>query len=199
MSANQIISVGWPTPKNVTFTKKTDRKQQLAVFNWDNINYDVSPFTLDNSGGSINPKFNKVSYKITQISKLLKKNYDSEGRYFVTEINESEVTFDVFNSSFTLLLSPAVNKKICIKIQAVYDISNTPFLYNDLVISDKTNEICLIPLLDKYCASESDMCQDKTVNTAQFTSSKMRYSKAIRDVNSSSSFFSNYARGFMKL
>ena len=58
-------------------------------------------------------------------------------------------------------------------------------------------KVCVKLPTDIYCLNKR--CKIGTVLSQNEGSSKMRYSNAINNKNSASSFFGNYARGFMNL
>lgn len=191
MTSNSI-SVGWPKPKNVRFSKSNNK----VNITWDEINTDTTPFTLDMSGNGVD----NLKYKITESYKEIIIEYDIEGNESIVEQDSLNKIYYTNNTNISIVLSEAVNSKICFEIQAVYNFSDSELKKTETIISDKSNKLCIKLPSDRYCLKKRCKGNVGSVRLKETNSSKMRYSKAILGgINSVSTFnnsSNNYNRGF---
>ena len=193
MSSTIILSIGWPKPKNVNLTKKKVGLNQQVTITWDKIDINASPFTEDLNGNGVD----NLKYRITETYIESVIEYDLEGNQTIIEVDNGFNTYHTTNNSYSRFLGEGVNKKICFEIQAVYNISNSSLKNTLPIITEKSEKVCVKLPTDIYCLNKR--CKIGTVLSQNEGSSKMRYSNAINNKNSASSFFGNYARGFMNL
>ena len=188
-----VLSIGWPKPKNVNLTKRKVGLNQEVQITWDKIDINVSPFTEDISGNGVD----NLKYRITEtyIESIIQ--YDLEGNETVNEVDRGSNIYHTTNNSFKKYLSEGVSTKVCFEIQAVYNVSDSSLKNTLPIVSGKTGKIYVKLPKDIYCSKKR--CKIGTVLSQNQGSSKMRYSNAINNKNAASSFFSNYARGFMNL
>tara|TARA_B100000035_G_scaffold156677_1_gene133413 strand:+ start:5567 stop:6190 length:624 start_codon:yes stop_codon:yes gene_type:complete len=193
MSSNIVLSIGWPKPKNVNLTKKKVGLNQQVTITWDKIDINASPFTEDLNGNGVD----NLKYRITETYIESVIEYDLEGNQTIIEVDNGFNTYHTTNNSYSRFLGEGVNMKICFEIQAVYNISNSSLKNTLPIITEKSEKVCVKLPTDIYCLNKR--CKIGTVLSQNEGSSKMRYSNAINNKNSASSFFGNYARGFMNL
>ena len=78
MSVSINISVGWPKPKNFTAQSYFKGSNQYVKLNWDAINVNSSPFTIDTSGnGILNIKYRIIESYLYKELKYEKINLNS--------------------------------------------------------------------------------------------------------------------------
>ena len=191
--SNFVISVGWPKPKNLKILERTRGLNKEIEVRWDNININESPFTVDPNGNAAS----NIKYRVTQKYVVVERKYDVEGNFEIVENVSGETQFDVFTNSFKQILSEGVDTKICFEVQAVYNYSDSPVKNTLPIISGKSKMVCHKLPIDFYCLKQR--CKIGTVLSKEKGSSKFRYAQAINNARASSSFFSNYGRGFMNL
>ena len=191
--SNIVLSIGWPKPKNVNLTKRKVGLNQEAHITWDKIDINVPPFTEDASGNGVD----NLKYRITETYIESEFQYDLEGNQTVIEIDRGSNIYHTPNNEFKRFLSEGVNTKACFEIQAVYNVSDSSLKNTLPIVSAKSEMVCVKLPKDIYCTKKR--CKIGTVLSQNQGSSKMRYSNAINNKNAASSFFSNYARGFMNL
>lgn len=193
MSSNIVLSIGWPKPKNVNLTKRKIGLNQEAQITWDKIDINVPPFTEDTNGNGVD----NLKYRIieTYIESVIQ--YDLEGNQTVIEVDRGSNIYHTPNNVFKRFLSEGVNMKACYEIQAVYNVSDSALKNTLPIVSAKSEKVFVKLPKDIYCSKKR--CKIGTVLSQNQGSSKMRYSNAINNRNSASSFFGNYARGFMNL
>lgn len=191
--SNIVLSIGWPKPKNVNLTKRKVGLNQEATITWDKIDINVPPFTEDVSGNGVD----NLKYRITEtyIESIIQ--YDLEGNQTVIEVDRGFNIYHTQNNVFKRFLSEGVNMKASYEIQAVYNVSDSVLKNTLPIVSEKSEKVFVKLPKDIYCSKNK--CKIGTVLSQNEGSSKMRYSNAINNRNSASSFFGNYARGFMKL
>ena len=153
MSKSAMISVGWPVPTNLKFSKeKAGRAGHKAIFSWT----DISPsdiLLLDPSGGG----FYIVKWRVM--------------------INDKS-TYLVQNKPIFELTIPQGCCELCVKVQTIYDLSSVPYTFTDLATSDWCDKVCVPCDPDKYC--ESDKGGNPIVKTQNAMSENMRYALAMR-------------------
>ena len=193
MSSNIVLSIGWPKPKNVNLTKRKVGLNQEATITWDKIDIYAPPFTEDLNGNGVD----NLKYRITEtyIESLFE--YDLEGNQTVNEVERGSNIYHTPNNVFKRFLSEGVNMKACYEIQAVYNVSDSDLKNTLPIVSGKSEKVFVKLPKDIYCSKKR--CKIGTVLSQNKGSSKMRYSNAINNKNAASSFFGNYARGFMNL
>ena len=201
MTVSTNISVGWPKPKNFTAEKYGFGLQQKVNLKWDKIDKNQIPFTLDTSGnGLLN-----VKYRITESYLYKELNYNIDGTRTIIERIEPGRIFDISDNYYTDPLNLGVAAQKCYEIQAIYNFPRNEneilLKQTDIIISNKTDRICIDLPSDKYCAAR--VCQmrlnnNKIINKNK--SSKLLYGNAILNgINSVSSLDrkNNYRRGFL--
>ena len=191
--SNIVLSIGWPKPKNVNLTKKKVGLNQEVTITWDKIDVNAPPFTEDANGNGVD----NLKYRITETYIESVIQYDLEGNETVIDVDRGSNIYETTSNSYKMFLSEGVNTKVCFEIQAVYNVSNSSLKNTLPIVSDKSEMVCVKLPKDIYCTK--NRCKIGTVLSQNQGSSKMRYSNAINNRNSASSFFGNYARGFMNL
>ena len=179
--------------KKCEFNKKKVGLNQQVTITWDKIDINASPFTEDLNGNGVD----NLKYRITETYIESVIEYDLEGNQTIIEVDNGFNTYHTTNNSYSRFLGEGVNMKICFEIQAVYNISNSSLKNTLPIITEKSEKVCVKLPTDIYCLNKR--CKIGTVLSQNEGSSKMRYSNAINNKNSASSFFGNYARGFMNL
>ena len=167
-SEHDSISVGWPIPTNLKFSKeKSGIAGYKAIFSWTDISSSVISL-IDLSGGGF------------------------YSRWWRVMINEGK-TYLVYDYPTFEIGIPLGCCELCVKVQTIYDLSSVPYEFggvSDLATSDWCENVCVPCNPDKYC--ESVKGETPTVKTQNAMSSKMRYSMALRNVNASSSYSGSY-------
>jgi len=153
MSASSSISVGWPIPENLKFSRtKSGIAGHKATFSWT----DISPSAIssvDLSGGGF---------------------YDRWWRVMIDE--KSYLVYN--NPTFTFQIpSGPIGDKTCVKVQTIYDLSSVPYTFTDLATSEWCDAVCVPCDTDKYCNSIKCKTVAKTQNALPEI---MRYSLAMR-------------------
>ena len=193
MTSNIVLSIGWPKPKNVNLTKRKVGLNQEAHITWDKIDVNAPPFTEDANGNGVD----NLKYRITETYIESGFQYDLEGNQTVIEIDRGSNIYHTPNNEFKRFLSEGVNMKASYEIQAVYNASDSVLKNTLPIVSEKSEKVLVKLPKDIYCSKKR--CEIGTVLSQNKGSSKMRYSNAINNKHAASSFFGNYARGFMKL
>ena len=67
---------------------------------------------------------------------------------------------------------------MCVKVAAIYDLSETSYIYTDLAVSEYCEECCVDCDPDLYCESVKSL--GNTTRTQNYGSANMRYARAIR-------------------
>tara|TARA_B110000046_G_scaffold151719_1_gene160574 strand:+ start:200 stop:838 length:639 start_codon:yes stop_codon:yes gene_type:complete len=191
--SNIVLSIGWPKPKNVNLIKRRVGLNQEAQITWDKIDINTPPFTEDANGNGVD----NLKYRITETYIESVIQYDLEGNQTLIEVDKGSNIYHTPNNVFKRFLSEGVNTKVCFEIQAVYNVSDSSLKNTLPIVSGKSEMVCVKLPKDIYCTK--NRCKIGTVLSQNQGSSKMRYSNAINNRKSASSFFSNYARGFMNL
>ena len=155
MSASSSISVGWPIPENLKFSKtKSGIAGHKATFSWYKIEEtDIS--SVDLSGGG----FHDVWWRVM--------------------INENN-TYLVYNNPTFEIGIPSGCCEMCVKVQTIYDLSpdSVPYTFTDLATSDWCEKVCVPCDPDPYC--ESVKGTTPVVKTQNAMSEKMRYALAMK-------------------
>lgn len=191
--SNIVLSIGWPKPKNVNLTKKKVGLNQEVTITWDKIDVNAPPFTEDANGNGVD----NLKYRITETYIESVIQYDLEGNETVIDLDRGSNIYETISNSFKKFLNEGVNTKLCFQIQAVYNISDSSLKNTLPIVSDKSEMVCVKLPKDIYCMNKR--CKIGTVLSQNQGSSKTRYANAINNRNAASSFFGNYARGFMNL
>jgi hypothetical protein len=169
MSEDASISVGWPVPTNLKFSKeKSGVAGHKAIFSWDKIEETDPSLLVDASGGGF------------------------YARWWRVMINENK-TYLVYNAPTFEIGIPSGCCEMCVKVQTIYDLSSVTYEFgslSDLATSDWCGKVCVPCDPDRYCESVNG--ETPTVKTQNAMSSKMRYSLALRNVNASSSYSGSY-------
>ena len=150
--ATSSIAINWPSPTGLIGEKVKDNNNLVgnsARFTWDKIT-DISMQELDPSGGGY------------------------LNIYWRVQINNGR-TYSVFNNPTFTIAIPAGCCKICVKIQSVYILHNTPQV---LALSEFTDEACVDCDVDLYCDNRNK--SSNYVKSANVGSSNMRYARAVR-------------------
>ncbi len=150
MSTSTSISVGWPIPTGLTVKKEKNGAGHIATFSWDKIS-DAELAALDPSGGGY--------YNI----------------YWRVMINDKK-TYLAPAHTFTISV-PQGCCKMCVKVAAIYDLSETSYIYTDLAVSEYCGECCVDCDPDPYCESVKSI--GNTTRTQNYGSANMRYARAI--------------------
>lgn len=151
-SKSASISVGWPIPTGLTAQKNKAGAGQSVTFSWNKSNPDDAPFLVDVSGGG----FYNIYWRV---------------------MIGSNKTYLVYNNPTFTMGIPEGLCTVCVKVQAIYDLSDNSYEYTDLATSDWCNEVCIEGLPDTYCAKDKSI--GNIVSTQNYGSANMRYSRAI--------------------
>jgi hypothetical protein len=202
MSVSINISVGWPKPKNFTAETYVNGSDQYVKLNWDPINFNSIPFTLDTSGnGGLN-----VKYRIIESYLYKELKYEVDGTRRTIETVEPGNIIDINENYYTDSLGLGVSTEKCYEIQAIYNFPRNEnellLKETDIIVSEKTSKIRVKLISDKYCAQR--VCQMKlnsNIVKNKNKSSKALYSNYILNgVNATSTLSknnNNYRRGFL--
>ncbi len=151
MSISTILSVGWPKPTGLSVKKQKNGAGHIGIFSWNKISNDEVAL-LDPSGGGY--------YKI----------------FWRVKINDYKTYLVYDNPTFKINI-PLGCCKLCVKVQTVYDLSETNYTYSDQALSEYCEEVCVDCDPDTYCESVKSKT---TTITQNYGSAKMRYARAIR-------------------
>ena len=154
MSVDASISVGWPIPTNLKFSKeKSGIAGHKAIFSWDKIEETAPSLLVDASGGGF------------------------YARWWRVMIDEGK-TYLVYNNPTFEIMIPQGCCELCVKVQTLYELSPTPYTFTNLATSDWCEKICVPCDPDKYCESVNG--GTPTVKTQNAMSENMRYALAMR-------------------
>lgn len=147
------IAINWPSPTGLIGEKVKDNNNLIgnaARFKWDKIT-DISMQELDPSGGGY------------------------QNIYWRVQVNNDRI-FAVFNNPIFTIAIPAGCCKLCIKVQTVYILHNSPSQV--LALSEFSDEECVECDPDPYCNNPNKSINN--VKSANIGSSNMRYARALR-------------------
>ena len=154
MSISGQISVGWPIPTGLSFTKQRQGlRGHQATFIWDKIS-EASMKSLDPSGGG----YNNIYWRV--------------------KINETDTYLVYNNPTFTIMI-PLGCCKLCVQVQTIFDLSGVQYTYGNLALSEYCDEVCVDCDPDLYC--ESVRNNGNKTTTQNYGSANMRYARAIRN------------------
>ena len=152
MSVSGQIQVGWPVPTGLKGKKKRrGAAGHLATFTWDKIS-DATIAALDPSGGGY--------YNI----------------FWRVKINDDN-TYLVYNNPAFSIGVPMGCCKLCVSVQAIFDLSGVNYSFGNLALSEFCDEVCVNCDVDPYC--ESVKKKGKQTITQNSGSANMRYARAI--------------------
>lgn len=150
--ATSSVAINWPSPTGLIGEKVKDTNNLIgnaARFTWDKIT-DISMQELDPSGGGY------------------------LNIYWRVQINNGKI-YSVFdNPTFTMAI-PAGCCKLCVNVQTVYILHNSPQV---LALSEFCDESCVECDPDPYCNNPNKSINN--VKSSNVGSVNMRYSRAIR-------------------
>ena len=153
MSISGQISVGWPIPTGLKVEKQKVGPGHIAIFSWNKISQS-SMISLDPSGGG----YHDIYWRV--------------------KINDTDTYLVYTNPTFTISI-PLGCCKLCVKVQAVFDLSGVQYTYGNLALSEYCDEVCVECDPDLYCLSVKNIGNKTT--TQNFGSANMRYARAIRN------------------
>tara|TARA_Y100001935_G_scaffold211722_1_gene182064 strand:- start:60 stop:539 length:480 start_codon:yes stop_codon:yes gene_type:complete len=153
MSISGQISVGWPIPTGLKVEKQKVGPGHIAIFSWNKISQ-ASMISLDPSGGG----YHDIYWRV--------------------KINDTDTYLVYTNPTFTISI-PMGCCKLCVKVQAVFDLSGVQYTYGNLALSEFCDEVCVDCDPDLYCLSVKSKGNKTT--TQNFGSANMRYARAIRN------------------
>ena len=141
MSISGQISVGWPIPTGLKVEKQKVGPGHIAIFSWNKISQ-ASMISLDPSGGG----YHDIYWRV--------------------KINDTDTYLVYTNPTFTISI-PMGCCKLCVKVQAVFDLSGVQYTYGNLALSEFCDEVCVDCDPDLYCLSVKSNEQTVSNKTKQ--------------------------------